>query len=105
MQSTELKELLKNIQKLQSIMIAVATNSQEYRIQDKEDEYTELYQEIKSQIEDLQYQGFAIENPNNFHSLWDWYRYWKSKLSKSAFRGGYIHNLYQNVCNQIDIVL
>ncbi len=105
MQSTELEELLKNIQKLQSIMIAVATNSQEYRIQDKEDEYTELYQKIKSQIEDLQYQGLAIENPNIFHSLWDWYRHWKSKLSKSAFRGGYIHNLYQNVCNQIDIAL
>ncbi|MEH2077175.1 MAG: trypsin-like peptidase domain-containing protein [Nostoc sp.] len=105
MQSTELEELLKNIQKLQSIMIAVATNSQEYRIQDKEDEYTELYQEIKSQIEDLQYQGFAIQNPNNFHSLWDWYRHWKSKLSKSAFRGGYIHNLYQNFCNQIYIAL
>ncbi|MDM9581067.1 trypsin-like peptidase domain-containing protein [Nostoc sp. GT001] len=105
MQLTELEELLTNIQKLQSIMIAVATNSQEYRIQDKEDEYTELYQEITSQIEDLQYQGFSIQNPNNFHSLWDWYRHWKSKLSKSAFRGGYIHNLYQNFCNQIYIAL
>ncbi|WP_448275107.1 hypothetical protein [Nostoc sp. DSM 114160] len=105
MQSTEIEELLTNIQKLQSIMIVVATNSQEYRIQDKEDEYTELYQEITSQIEDLQYQGFPIQNPNNFYSLWDWYRHWKSKLGKSAFRGGYIHNLYQNLCNQVYIAL
>ncbi|MDZ8259553.1 trypsin-like peptidase domain-containing protein [Nostoc sp. ChiQUE01b] len=105
MQSTELEELLTNIQKLQSIMIAVATNSQEYRIQDKEEEYIELYQEITSQIEDIQYQGFSIQNPNNFHSLWDWYKHCKSKLSKSALRGCYIHNLYQNVCNQIDIAL
>ncbi|MEH2253829.1 trypsin-like peptidase domain-containing protein [Nostoc sp.] len=105
MESTELKELLTNIQKLQSLSIAVATNLQEYRIQDKEEEYTELYQEIASQIEDLQYQGFAVQNPNNFHSLWDWYRHYKSKLSTFALRGGYIHNLYQNICSQIDIAL
>lgn len=105
MESTELEELLTNIQKLQSIMIGVASNSQEYRIQDKDEEYTELYQEIASQIEELQYEGFPIENPNNFYSLWDWYRYWKSKLHKSAVRRSYIYNLYQNVCNQIDVAL
>ncbi|BAZ68426.1 nucleoside phosphorylase-like protein [Fischerella sp. NIES-4106] len=105
MESTALEELLTNIQKLQSIMIEVATNPQEHRIQDHEEEYIELYVEIGSQIEDLQYEGLLIENPNNFQSLWDWYNYWKSKLSKLAWRGEYIHNLYQNVCNQIDIAL
>jgi S1-C subfamily serine protease len=103
MDSTEIEELLENIQELQSILIGVATG--EYRIQEKDEEYKQLSQEISSQIEDFQYEGLQIENPNNFQSLWDWHKYYKSKLRKSALRAGYIHNLYQDICSQLDLVL
>ncbi len=105
MESTELEEFLITIQKLQSIMIGVATNQQEYRIQDYEEEYKELYREIVSQIEDFQSEGLSIENPNNFQSLWDWYKHWKANLSTLAWRGAYIHNLYQNIYHQINIII
>ncbi|WP_414565598.1 MULTISPECIES: trypsin-like peptidase domain-containing protein [unclassified Anabaena] len=105
MESTELEELLTNIQKLQSVMIGVATNQQEYRIQDYEEEYKELYGEIVSQIEDFQSEGLSIENPNNFHSLWDWSKHWKANLSTLAWRGAYIHNLYQNIYHQINVIV
>ncbi|KST69860.1 hypothetical protein [Mastigocoleus testarum] len=104
MESIELEELLKNIQELQSIMIGVPTRK--YSIQDKDEEYKELYQEIESQIEELQYEGLPIENPNSFHSLWDWYEHYTSnKLRKSARKGGYIHDIYQDICNQVEITL
>lgn len=103
MESTEIEELLENIQELQSILIGVATG--EYRIQEKDHEYKELSQEISSQIEDFQYEGLQIDNPNNFQSLWDWHKYYKPKLRRSALRAGYIHNLYQDICSQLDLVL
>ena len=103
MDSAEIEELLENIQELQSILIGVAASK--YRIQEKDEEYKELSQEISSQIEDFQYEGLQIENPNNFQSLWDWHKHYKSKLRKSGLRAGYIHNLYQDICTQLDIIL
>jgi S1-C subfamily serine protease len=98
-----LEELLTNIQKLQSIMIDVATG--ESRIQDKEEDYTKLYLKVASQIADLQDDGHKIENPNNFQSLWVWHRHWKPNLNGYASRGAFIHDLYKSVFNEIDIAL
>ncbi len=100
---TQLEEFLINIQKLQSIMIDVATG--QASIQDCNSEYIELYQEITSQIEEFKYEGLLIDNPNNFNSLWEWYNYYKSNLSTSAYRGDCIHNLYKNICQQIELLL
>lgn len=97
-----LEETLTNIQKLQSIMIEVATG---VKIQDKEEDYTKLYQEVASQIVDLQDEGHKIENPNNFQSLWVWHRHWKPNLNGYASRGAFIHELYKSVFNEIDIAL
>ena len=60
------EELSTNIKKLQSIMIDVVTG---VKIQDKEEDYTKLYQEVASQIVDLQDEGYKIENPNSLSLL------------------------------------
>ncbi|MDF5732636.1 MAG: hypothetical protein PUP92_32745 [Rhizonema sp. PD38] len=94
------EELSTNIKELQSIMIDVATG---VKIQDKEEDYTKLYQEVASQIVDLQDEGYKIENPNKFESLWELYYQKLSKLDGRASRAGFIHDLYTSILNQIDI--
>lgn len=84
-------------------MIEVATG--DYRIQEKEKEYTELYQDVKFEVDFLEGEGIPISNPNNFTSLWDWYRYWSSNLEGYSSRRQYIHGLYSSVINQIENTL
>lgn len=101
MEPEQLDEFLTKIQKLQSIMIEVATG--ESRIDDEEEEYIELYREVALQIELLQEAGLAISNPNHFRSLWDWYDYWSSQLDrKYAARRKYIRDLYISVADPIE---
>jgi hypothetical protein len=98
----QIEELLIKIPKLQSIMIAVATG--ESQIQYKQKEYTQLYKNIADLMEFLEEEGVSIKNPNDLKSLSDWRDRWSS-LSGYASKGGYIHDLYETVFNQIDIVL
>ena len=52
-----LEGLLVKIQRLQAIMVAVATGGP--RIQEKEGKYTELYWEIGAELESIQEAGLA----------------------------------------------
>ncbi|HKV58705.1 MAG TPA: hypothetical protein VJO32_10495, partial [Ktedonobacteraceae bacterium] len=61
-------DLREKIQHIKDIMVAVATGGP--RIQDKETDYTELYQDIDRKFRYLQSNGIDIVNPNQFRSLW-----------------------------------
>jgi hypothetical protein len=102
-ETAQLEELLENIQQLQQIMIDVATGKS--RIQDEEEDYTELYQEVELNIEILQDDGLAISNPNNFSSLWDWCRHWKSQLDEAPSRRKYVYDRYTDIIDQIETAL
>jgi hypothetical protein len=100
MEPEQFEEFLTKIQKLQSIMIEVATG--ESRIEYEEEEYTELYQEVALRFELLQEAGLSIVNPNDFSSLWDWYHYWSSQLDNTyAARRKYIRDLYVSIAEPI----
>jgi hypothetical protein len=43
------------------------------RIQDAESEYVKLRGDVTRQLK-----SHKIADPNVFHSLWDWYGYWKA---------------------------
>jgi hypothetical protein len=101
--TAQLEELLNNIQQLQEIMINVATGKS--RIQDEQEDYTELYQEVELQIEILQDDGLAISNPNSFSSLWDWCHYWKSQLDEAPSRRKYVYDRYTDIIDQIESAL
>lgn len=101
MEPAQLQEFLTKIQKLQSIMIEVATGGS--RIQSEEEEYTELYREVALRFELLQEAGLSISNPNEFRSLWNWYDYWSSQLDGTyAARRRYIRDLYVSVVEPIE---
>jgi len=101
MEPAQFEEFLTKIQKLQSIMTEVATG--ESRIEYEEEEYTELYQEVALRFELLQEAGLSIVNPNDFSSLWDWYRYWSSQLDNTyPARRKYIRDLYVSVAEPVE---
>ena len=100
MEPAQLEEFLTKIQKLQSIMIEVATRESE--IEYEEEEYTELYREVALRFELLQEAGLSIVDPNDFSSLWDWYHYWSSDLDNTyAARRKYIGDLYVSIVEPI----
>ncbi|MEH2270533.1 MAG: trypsin-like peptidase domain-containing protein [Nostoc sp.] len=97
-----IEELLTQVQQLQLIMIAVSTGK--FKIHEKEKEYTLLYKNIADLMESLEEEGVYIENPNNFKSLSSWRDRWSSLKSGYASKAGYIHDLYNSVFNQIDLI-
>ncbi|MEH2277079.1 MAG: trypsin-like peptidase domain-containing protein [Nostoc sp.] len=97
-----IEELLTKVQQLQLIMITVSTG--EFKIHEKEKEYTLLYKNIADLMEYLEEEGVYIENPNNFKSLSNWRDHWSSLKSGYASKAGYIHDLYTSVFNKIDII-
>jgi nucleoside phosphorylase len=99
MEIAEIKELLRKLQDMQSIMIAVATR--EADIQEMEEKYVKLFGEVDLDIELLEEENSLITNPNSFKSLWDWYNYWSSDLGKYADRRRYVYDLYTDL---IDIL-
>lgn len=103
MTAAQIEGLLAKIQRLQSIMVAVATGGP--KIQEKEGDYSDLYLEVQSDIEDLQQSGLAVKNPNAFHSLWDWYGCWSSNLPGYASRRQYVRDLYANIVNPLEAAL
>ncbi|MBH8577513.1 trypsin-like peptidase domain-containing protein [Nostocaceae cyanobacterium CENA369] len=101
----KIEELLTKIQQLQSIMIAVSTDSYRNPIREKEKLYTKLYREIVDIIEFLAEEGVLIENHNPCKSLLDWRDRWSTLERGLASKGGYVHDLYNTTFQQIDNVL
>ncbi|AFY30833.1 trypsin-like peptidase domain-containing protein [Calothrix sp. PCC 7507] len=101
----KIEELLTKIQQLQSIMIAVSTDSYHNPIREKEKLYTKLYREIVDIIEFLAEEGVLIENHNPCKSLSDWRDRWSTLERGLASKGGYVHDLYNTTFQQIDNVL
>jgi|GEM_PF-1012363 len=106
-QISRFEEFKTKIEKLQKIMISVATQGESVSLIKYEEEgYRKLYQEITLQISILRQIGIAATNPNQFRSLWQWYNYWSFKLDKSyAVREEYVNNLYDSVLKAIDRAL
>jgi nucleoside phosphorylase len=100
MKIAEIEELLRKIQDMKSIMIAVATG--EERIQDIDEKYIKLFGEVDLDLELLEEENPSIYNPNSFTSLWDWYNYWSSSLSGYADRRKYVYDLYIDLINILE---
>jgi len=103
MNSRQLENLLMEIWQIQSIMVSVSTG--EAQIQEKEDEYIQLYLDIATEIETLAKVGVTLSHKNPFRSLWDWYGYWSSRLPTDASRRQYVRELYAALVNPIESVL
>lgn len=76
------------VKKLKSIMIDVATGNA--KIQEMNDDYQDLYRKV-----DQYYRLAKVEHQNNFSDLWEFYAYWKERLSTYADRRAYISRLYR----------
>ncbi|MEG3837395.1 TIGR02391 family protein [Microcoleus sp. AT8-A4] len=98
-----LEQLVQKISELQTLMVTVATG--EARIQEKDDEYKQLYMEVSLKLESIQNEGFNVDNPNSFRSLWDWYNYWSAHLGTYALRRQYVGELYENVLTPFENTL
>ncbi|WP_414752674.1 trypsin-like peptidase domain-containing protein [Anabaena sp. CCY 9910] len=101
----KIEELLTKIQQLQSIMIAVSTDSYRNPIREKEKPYTKLYKDITDILEFLAEEGVLIENHNPCKSLLDWRDRWSTLERGLASKGAYIHDLYNTTFQQIDNIL
>ncbi len=99
----QLESLLANIWQIQSIMVSVSTG--EATIQEKEDEYIQLYLDIATEIDALVKAGVDLPHNNPFRSLWDWHGYWSSKLPTYATRRQYVLELYAPLVNPLESVL
>lgn len=98
-----LEQLVQKIHELQALMVAVGTG--EALIQEKDDEYKQLYMEVSLELESLQNEGFNVDNPNSFRSLWDWYSYWSAHFGSYALRRQYIRELYKKVLTPFENTL
>ncbi len=76
------------INQIKKIMTDVAVG--EERIEDKNQEYKELYIKLDDK---LQQEG--LPNPNEFSDLWEFYHYWKEHLDSYSSRRDYIIKLYK----------
>ncbi|NIS61977.1 MAG: TIGR02391 family protein [Proteobacteria bacterium] len=103
MQLAQLESLLKKIRQIQAIMVDVSTGRS--LIQEKEDEYIVIYLDIAADIESLAKDGLPLSHRNSFHTLWDWYGYWSSKLPSYATRKKYVQELYAPLVNPIESAL
>jgi len=97
-----LEQLVQEIYELQTLMVTVATG--EARIQEKDDEYKQLYMEVNLKLESLQNEGFNVDNPNSFRSLWDWHSFWYDLRSSDVPRQ-LVGELYENVLTPFENTL
>jgi hypothetical protein len=96
MSTAQIDELIREVGALRTIMIDVATGSR--RIEEAESEYTKLRAESGRKLR-MQ----AIVDPNVFHSLWDWYGYWKDNgLSSYQSRRAYVNSLYKPIIDALE---
>src|SRR5271166_3116206 len=88
--------LIEYIGLLKAMLINVATG--ERRIQDAETEYTQLRAKVATE-----FQSLGIKDPNQFHSLWDWYSYWRSNsLATYQSRRDFVSSLYKPVLESLE---
>jgi len=89
--------VITKIEKLKSMMIAVATGGP--KIQDINAEYVHEYQELDDL---LSLEGF--KNPNPHADLWKWYGRWSSgDLPSWQSRRAYISNMYESLLKEAKI--
>jgi hypothetical protein len=74
---------------IKKIMIDVSTGIA--RIQDSNDEYSRLWNEIAAICRDQK-----LKNPNPYSDLWEFYAYWSKKLPKYVDRRTYISKMYKD---------
>lgn len=79
-----------DIIKIKKILTEVSTG--QARIQDCNDEYTSLYNNLSEY-----FQSAGIKNPNPYSDLWEFYGYWKKHLKTYAERRAYVIKLYKNL--------
>ena len=84
------KELLTNIQEIQSLMIHVSTGSFFNEATDKT--YKDLYFKIKTSLK-----ARSVKNNNTFSSLSEFYQYWSANLPTYKNRRYFVHGLYKDV--------
>ena len=102
MKPQKIQETIAKIKQLQLLVCSIFNGS---RIQNKQDEYAQLYGEINLEINLLQEEGLPISNPNNFSSLWDLYNHCSSETEKRTSRQVCIYELYDTVLNKLEIIL
>ena len=85
---SDYKELIQELTQLRNLMVSVSTGGP--RIQDKNEEYRRLYEEVDQRLRSLN-----ISNPNPYRDLWDWYGKWSSgDLPSYQSRRQYIGGLF-----------
>ncbi len=94
--TTQSANIIQKVQALRSLLILVGTGKRQ--IDDAEAEYTELRGQVAATLRSM-----GIADPNNFHSLWDWFSYWKANgLSSYQSRRDYMSNLYKPVIEALE---
>ena len=78
------------IDRIKEIMTQVSTA--QARIEDLNDEYKKIYQEIDKMLSDNN-----LNNPNEFSDLWEFYNYWKINLKSYSERRVFVIKLYKNI--------
>ena len=102
MELQKIQETIATIKQLQLLVSEIFNGSQ---IQNKQDEYAQLYKKIKLEINLLQEEGLSISNPNKFSSLWELYNHCKYETENRSSRQICIYELYETVLNQLEIIL
>lgn len=87
--------ILENVRLMKALLIQVATG--ERRIQDAENEYTQLRGKVATELEST-----GLTNPNKFQSLWDWYGYWKANLSTYQSRRDFVNSQYSPTIDALE---
>lgn len=86
----KVKNMEQEIIKIKKILTDVSTG--EARIQEFNDEYVALYNQIAEY-----FKAGGIKNPNPYSDLWEFYQYWKKHLKTYAERRAYVIRLYKNL--------
>jgi hypothetical protein len=89
-----LKEILKNIEHLQKLMIAYVT---EVRNDEQPTEYKTVYKDTLFKLEELGY-----ENPNKFRTLEEFWKECKQKFGSYADRRAFVNEIYGDIIIDIE---
>lgn len=81
--------LISDITKLKDQLIATATGT---NIQSINESYIYLYRKVNKTLRQL-----SVANPNPFLELWEWYHFYKNRMSTYDARRIYIRNLYNDL--------
>ncbi|MEA5594808.1 hypothetical protein [Rivularia sp. UHCC 0363] len=97
---SQIEKFLKNLEGIKSIMTDVATKKS--KLEDYEEIYIKIWQDIAFQIRQLGIIGVPITNPNKFRTLSHWKAYYSCELEKYQYRRDYVSNLYSNIITPIN---